>query len=358
MSRFGSYCDRSYRFHFGRWFDFLSFNMTLSEELCETDYVLAFDPTYIRKSGKHTAHIDSFFHGSLMKQMRGLEIGVLALIDRVRKTALPLEAVQSHSPKALKKEGRSLVDHYAKIITDRGVQLRKKAKYLVADGFFAKQKFLHPILEKTDLAVITMLRRDTHLQYLYQPSGGVKRGRPRKYDGKIDCQNPDLEKMRIVFEDEKMRILSCKAFNKKMKLTFRIALVQWKTKKINRPYSVFAATDVEIDPLSLYQIYTERFQIEFLIRDAKQYVGLQDCQARDEAKLHFHFNVALTTVGIAKVLAYPNEEKRRFSMANWKNHFHNQMMLHLFFDHFKLDPQKPKNKMIIPSLLNIGRIAA
>jgi hypothetical protein len=359
MSRFGTYSDRSYRFHFGRWFDFLSFNLALSDSLDETDYVIAFDPTYIRKSGRFTAHVDTFYNGSAMKRLRGLELGVLALIDRVRKTAFPLEAVQSHSPQALRQEGKSLVDHYAQIILDRKEQLRKKAKYLVVDGFFAKKKFILPILEKTQLHIVTMLRRDTHLQYLYQPKGPIQRGRPRKYDGKIDLKNPDLEKMEVVLEDENMRILSCNAFHRRLKLVLKIALVQWKNKNSpNKQYAVYAATDLELDPFTLYQMYTERFQIEFLIRDAKQHVGLQDCQARDETKLHFHFNTALTTIGIAKAIEYPKDGVGRFSMGNWKTYFHKRMMLNFFFYHFRIDQKKQKNKTIMRKLLDIGRIAA
>ncbi|MEL6844622.1 MAG: transposase, partial [Bacteroidota bacterium] len=203
MSRFGRYSDRSYRFHFGRYFDFLSFNVLLCQGLCETDYVLAFDPSYIRKSGKFTAHVDRFFHSSVMRPMRGLEVGVLALVDRVRKTAFPLEAVQTHSLQSLKQEGKSLVDHYAQIIVDRKDQLRNMAKYLVVDGFFAKNKFLHPILQKTELQIITLLRRDTHLQYLAPAQSPGKRGRPKKYDGKIDFQTPDLAKMQLVLDSER-----------------------------------------------------------------------------------------------------------------------------------------------------------
>ncbi|RQH21775.1 hypothetical protein D5R40_31260 [Okeania hirsuta] len=62
------------------------------------------------------------------------------------------------------------------------------AKYLVLDGFFAKKKYFNAVREQTQLHVVTMLRRDAALQYLYQLEPGVKRGRPRKYDGKVKLQ--------------------------------------------------------------------------------------------------------------------------------------------------------------------------
>jgi hypothetical protein len=45
--------------------------------------------------------------------------------------------------------------------------------------------------------------------------------------------------------------------------------------------------------------YGARFQLAFLFRDAKQHTGLDHCQARDPEKLHFHWNVALTSVNLA-----------------------------------------------------------
>jgi hypothetical protein len=44
--------------------------------------------------------------------------------------------------------------------------------------------------------------------------------------------------------------------------------------------------------------YQLRFQIEFLIRDAKQHAGLEECQARSETKLYNHFNMALITLSL------------------------------------------------------------
>jgi len=46
----------------------------------------------------------------------------------------------------------------------------------------------------------------------------------------------------------------------------------------------------------IIRYYSLRFQIEFLIRDAKQYMGLEECQAVSETKLYNHFNFSLMTV--------------------------------------------------------------
>jgi hypothetical protein len=63
------------------------------------------------------------------------------------------------------------------------------------------------------------------------------------------------------------------------------------------------STDVQQDPMQIYQCYKLRFQIEFIFRDAKQFTGLADCQARDALKLEFHFNASLTALNLAKLEA-------------------------------------------------------
>ena len=50
--------------------------------------------------------------------------------------------------------------------------------------------------------------------------------------------------------------------------------------------------------------YRLRFQIEFIFRDAKQFTGLSDCQARDAKKLDFHFNASFTALNLAKLDAH------------------------------------------------------
>ena len=49
------------------------------------------------------------------------------------------------------------------------------------------------------------------------------------------------------------------------------------------------STDLELSPARLFRLYRARFHIEFAVRDAKQYLGLNEGQARSQAKLHFHF---------------------------------------------------------------------
>ncbi|MBK3518269.1 transposase [Carboxylicivirga marina] len=65
-----------------------------------------------------------------------------------------------------------------------------------------------------------------------------------------------------------------------------------------------------MDASDILKYYQSRFQIEFLYGDGKQHVGLNDCQARGENKLNFHFNASLTAINLAKIshwLSVPKE---------------------------------------------------
>jgi IS4 transposase len=48
--------------------------------------------------------------------------------------------------------------------------------------------------------------------------------------------------------------------------------------------AVLFSTDLNLDARTVYRYYKARFQIAFLFRDAKQFTGLTDCQARSQAK--------------------------------------------------------------------------
>jgi hypothetical protein len=67
-----------------------------------------------------------------------------------------------------------------------------------------------------------------------------------------------------------------------------------------RSYVVLFSTDLEIDPVFLYRCYSARFQIEFVFRDARQFTGLADCQARSPEAIDTHVNASLMALNVAK----------------------------------------------------------
>lgn len=98
-----------------------------------------------------------------------------------------------------------------------------------------------------------------------------------------------------------------------------VLLLNTKTNK----YVLLASTDMEIYARLITKYYQLRFQIEFIFRDAKQFMGLNDCQARDENKLDYHFNASLTAVNIARK-AIQQDEIYNKSINNFVRYQYNQ----------------------------------
>jgi hypothetical protein len=118
---------------------------------------------------------------------------------------------------------------------------------------------------------------------------------------------------------------------------------------------------VHLSPEKILKYYRQRYQIEFLFRDAKNFTGLEDCQARSESKLHFHVNASLTTVSMAKALHYlnvPKEERDSFSMTDVKVMYFNQFITDFIFSKLALDKSCEKYKSLYEECLSIGRLAA
>ena len=198
--------------------------------------------------------------------------------------------------------------------------------YYVADGFYAKSKIVNGLIAHNK-HLITKLRTDANLKYLHNlPREKGQRGASRKYDGKVDFK--DLSKWELIGCDEKyphLTIYTQKLFAVNLDRILRIVLLlNTKTNK----YVLLACTDIEFDARLITKYYQLRFQIEFIFRDAKQFMGLNDCQARDENKLDYYrratpFNASLSAVNIARKAIQQNEIYNK-SMNNFMRYQYNQ----------------------------------
>ena len=362
IARYGEYNEQSYRNNFEQRFDFMQFNVELVKQSCSGHLVIAFDPSYIPKSGKHTEHLGWFWSGTSGKALKGLEIGGLAVVDIENNTAMSLEAIQAPSSTELKEKGMTLVDHYANIIIERKVELFTLSKYIAVDGYFCKHKFVNAITSQTHLQVISKMRDDANLMYIYHGEATGQQGRPKKHEGKVDIKNIDKRRIRLVYEDEQSKVYSGIAWGAGLKREIKIAYVEhWKDGVDTGQYAVLFSTDLNLEGQLIYQYYKSRFQIEFLYRDAKQHCGLNHCQARSENKMHFHFNASLTTVSLAKAAHYlPLKKKDRgaFSMSDIKTLYANKIIADRIFTNLDLNLNDPKIRTIYQDALFFGSISS
>ena len=119
------------------------------------------------------------------------------------------------------------------------------------------------------------------------------------------------------------------------------------------------STNLDRDGLSIVQYYRARYQMEFVFRDAKQYTGLEHCQARDEEKLNYHFNASLTSVNIAKGIArkgVKKDEEINISISDIKIELSNRLLLDLFISNYGIDPNLQKIGRFTTSSLTLGKM--
>jgi len=357
MERWGRMTEKSYRNGFKKFFDWFNFNFHLLHQYAGKEIIAVFDPSYIKKSGKQTYGLGMFWSGVRQKALKGIEIGCLAFVDVAAGTALHGEAVQTPSIKELKEKGKTLVNHYAEVIEKHISDILSVTRYLAVDGYFMKKEFINPLL-KQGLHIVTKARSDANLMYLYKGKQKTGRGRRKMYDGKIDITNIDKRRLPCCYSDEQMKVYAGVVYCVLLKQTVLAAFIYYDDKQ--KP-EIIICTDTDMAVLRMCKYYGLRFQVEFLIRDAKQHTGLEDCMARDKDKLHTHFNIAMTVVSIAKAayhLSVPVEQRGSFSMVDIKMLYMNQLITKRIFSNLALDLSCRKIKRIYNQCLNFGRLRA
>ncbi len=361
MERWGRMTEKSYRNCFKKFFDWFGFNFQLIRQHCGREIIAVFDPSYIKKSGKHTFGLGMFWSGVRQKALKGLEIGCLAFVDVKAGTAMHGIAVQTPSPKTLKAKDKTLVHHYVDVIEKYIDSIKAVTRYLAVDGYFMKQEFIKPLFKK-GLHIITKARSDANLMYLYKGAQKTGKGRHRLYDGKVNIEAIDKRRIKCCYKDKHMQIYAGIVYCVLLKQNVQAAFIYYKDKSTNRyaqqPEIIICTDTQEIEAMTVCKYYGLRFQVEFLIRDGKQHAGLEDCQARDEKKLHTHFNIAMTVVSIAKATYYlsvPAKHRTSFSMADIKMLHMNQLITDRIFLNLDLDLSCKKIKHIYNESLNFGR---
>lgn len=355
MERWGARVEKSYRGMFQKFFDWFGFNCELVKHYAAEEVICVFDPCFVKKSGKKTYGLGQFWSGVAGRALRGLEVGCLCFVDVAAGTALHALAKQTPSTAALHKKGKTLIDHCVSVVKKHLSQILFLTRYLVVDGYFAKKEFIQPLVEK-GLHLITKMRQDANLRYLYQGEHKGGKGRPELYDSKVDVTALDKHKVPLCYRDKEVAVYAAALYAVQFKMKVLVAFVYYRGKS---KAEIIMTTDVKMDVLTLCRYYGLRFQVEFLIRDAKQHTGLEDCQARTKEKLHTHFNVALTAVSLARCaywLPLPAEERGSFSMADVKMMHMNRLLTNRIFDNLNLKLSDKKIKHLYEDCLNFGRL--
>ena len=200
LSRQGHYNESTYRNNFDKGFDFLEFNRLLVDSYCEKEIGIAFDPSFVSKSGKSTPGLGYFWSGGASRAKIGLEIGGFGAIDILNNACMHLIAKQTLNHKKYD----SLIEYYVETVGGLREPLQKISNRLIVDAYFSKYTFVQPVCE-LGFGVISRLRDDAVLFYRYLGPRRKGRGRPKKYQGKVQVNQvqmnnhfqPDRGRIRI-----------------------------------------------------------------------------------------------------------------------------------------------------------------
>ena len=212
------------------------------------------------------------------------------------------------------------------------------------------------------LHVITKVRSEADCSLLHTaPRQPGQKGRSRKYDGKVSFQ--DLRRFTALgplADEPHTELYTALVWHHSLRRVLRLVVLVNRKDPDKVRYVVLTSTDVKLDAHTLLRYYQARFQIEFLFRAAKQFTGLQDCQARDAQALDFHFNAALATLNLVRaqeLQAAAGAPCQVFSVARWKQRNFNERLVEIIIRKLDLEPTWIKNHPRYEEIRTYGAIA-
>ena len=317
------------------------------------------DASFNPKSGQKTFGLDWFYNGCRSRVERGLEASLIAVVDCVTHASYALNVQQTYDQQQNPLLTRT---DYALIhLSVTRQYLTQRVRYLAVDAAYATHPFITGAVGM-NLQVISKLRQNANLRYGY--SGEQKpRGRPRKYDGKVDFS--DVSRLLYVKsldgDEDGIHLYTQIVWHVSLKRMIRLVYLLDQRKPDQTRYALLFSTDLNQSAEEILKFYRLRFQIEFIFRDAKQFTGFSDCQARNENALDFHLNVSLMALNVAKAeqrSLVGTEELSSLSMASVKRRALNDYLLDLFIDKLGLCRTLIKSHINFQDLRNHGVIRA
>lgn len=362
LARFSPLCEHTFRRHFARAFDWVAFNLVLLRLRAHPDEPIigVFDTSFLPKSGKQTYGLDKFFSSAAKAVRTGLEVSLLGVIAVSSRRAVGLDATQT--PPGLSTEETaeddasrySRIDFYLEQITDCLDRLAG-VRYFVGDGYYAKRK-VFDTLTRHGKDLITKLRSDANLRFLAQAHERQSGGRPRRYAGKV--RFVDFDSISSRFSEEgslpdlpHIRLYTAVVNSEHFKRDLRVVVLH---NEREDEYAVLCSTDTEQSAEEVVLFYRLRYQIEFVIRDAKQFTGLTHCQARSEVKLDFHLNMSLAAVNLARLVC----QRASLSLSSYAREAYNRFLVGRLLSELSLEAEFGLSHPSVARVIQTGRIAA
>jgi hypothetical protein len=300
-------------------------------------YLLVGDECVVTKAGKMTHGLDRFFASLYGRVVPSLAFFALSLVDVTERRSYPVmveQVVRSEAEKAAvkvaqrKKKAKTTSKKSGKRGRPKGSQNRDKAqvtltteltrvqrmvhklleliadllhlRYLVLDGHFGNNNGLQ-MTRQCDLQLISKLRRDAALYFLYDGPQAVK-GPRRRYGDKLDIEQiPEKYCQESTLKNEmRTDIYQAELLHREFAQTLNVVIIcKTNLQTGARAHVTLFSSDLTLGYAQMIDFYSLRFQIEFNFRDAKQHWGLEDFMNTKETAVVNAANLSLFMVNFA-----------------------------------------------------------
>jgi hypothetical protein len=308
----------------------------------EHEYLLAGDETVVTKVGKQTHGLDRFFSSIYGKAVPGLAFFALSLVSVQARRSYPLlveqrlrtaeEKEQLRSKKKKKKQSRYQQKPKGRAGRPKGNKNKDKSQiewtpelhliqtmlhklmalvshactiaYLVMDGHFGTNNALQMVRQTTSLHLISKLRHDAALYFVYE--GEQKRFGPRRrYGLKLTYQAIPQQYQVESAQEGKIHtaIYQATMLHKSFACPLNVVIiVKTNLTTAAQAHTVLFSSDLALPYAKLIDYYSLRFQLEFNFRDAKQLWGLEDFMHLKQTPVANAVNLSLFMVNLSHFL--------------------------------------------------------
>lgn len=301
------------------------------------EYILAGDESVVTKAGKQSYGLDRFYSSIYGRPVPGLAFFALSLVSVEERQSYPLlveqrvrsdeekQAAQTKwkakpstkakgkpgRPKGCKQKDKTRVEWRPELLFIQSMLLKLVAqlvklpvKYLVMDGHFGNNNALQMVRQATPWHLISKLRQDAALYFLYD--GEQKPiGRPKRYGDKVDYRAlPDkylvksVQEAQILTQTYQATLLH-KSFAQPLN---GVIVVKRNLVTDACAHAILFSSDLALTHDKLVDYYGLRFQLEFTFRDAKQFWGLEDFMNIKQLPVTNAVNLAFFMVNLSHLL--------------------------------------------------------